>query len=184
MEKTRVHKSEYFYGNKISDYGIKSGYLDYGTLAKSFDAVLVNDITKLFYNTIGGEYVELELINGYIDNSEEIEELKEQLEEIEDKKIELMYIDSESKEYKKLQAAADEITDKIDTLEYQQDEPPEIYQYFIISANGAEILSEYTNDPIYYIDTLDMYIWGVTHFGTMWSGVLTDVKLELNEETE
>ena len=44
-----VHKSPYFYGNKISDYGLKNGYVDYATLSKAFDAVLVNDITKLFF---------------------------------------------------------------------------------------------------------------------------------------
>lgn len=42
-------KCKYFFGNKISDYGLKNGYVDYGTLAKAFDAVLNNDIVK---NTI------------------------------------------------------------------------------------------------------------------------------------
>lgn len=131
--KTIKHYSKYFYGNKISDHGLKHGYVDYSTLAKAFDGVLVNDITKLFYNTIGGEYVEPALYNGS-DYDEEND----------------CYYD--------------------------------IYQYYIISRNGAEILSDYTDEIVYYIDTLDMYIWGVTHFGTMWSGVLTDIKLELEED--
>ena len=39
-----THTSKYFYGNKISDYGLEHGYVDYRTLAKCFDAVLNNDI--------------------------------------------------------------------------------------------------------------------------------------------
>ena len=37
-------KSKYFYGNKVSDYGLENGYVDYETLAKSFQCVLNNDI--------------------------------------------------------------------------------------------------------------------------------------------
>lgn len=37
---------EYFYGNRISDYGLQNGYVDYGTLAKAFAAVLNNDIKE------------------------------------------------------------------------------------------------------------------------------------------
>lgn len=126
-----TYKSKYFYGNKISEYGIERGYLDYRTLSKAFSAVLVNDITKLFYSDINGEYNEPEQVNGIIDNS---------------------------------------------------DEQPEIFQYYIISDNGADILQEFTNDPVYYLPVLDCYVWGVTHWGTSWDYVLTDVKLKLEEE--
>ena len=132
--KRRTHKSEYFYGNKISAYGLQRGYLDYGTLAKAFDAVLVNDIAKLFGVTINGEYNEPWQVSGFIGNTDEI------------------------------------------------DETQEIYQYYIISDNGAAILADYTNDPIYYIPVLDCHVWGVTHFGTSWDYVLTDVKLDFREE--
>ena len=70
---------EYFYGNKISDYGIKNGYVDYGTLAKAFDAVLNNDILNKTFD-IG--YWEQE--SGFFDNSDEIEELEEKIEELGD----------------------------------------------------------------------------------------------------
>ena len=53
----------------------------------------------------------------------------------------------------------------------------DIYQYFIISAHGAEILEKYTNEIVYYCSELDMYVWGITHFGTSWDYVLTDIKL-------
>lgn len=169
--KRTTHKSEYFYGNKISEYGLQNGYLDYATLAKAFDAVRVNDITKLFYADINGEYCEPEQINGYIDNSEEIEELNDRISELMDEN------EDESKT-----AEIEELQEQINELEREQYDQPEIYQYYIISANGADILQEYTNDPVYYIDTLDIYVWGVTHWGTSWDYVLTDVKLDWMRE--
>ena len=48
--------------------------------------------------------------------------------------------------------------------------------------NGADIINEYTDDPLYYNEELDMYLWGITHFGTAWSYVLTDVKLNCGED--
>lgn len=166
-----THKSEYFYGHRISQYGLEHGYVDYATLAKAFDAVLVNDVTKLFYSTLNGEYIEPEQVNGYIDNSEEIEELQERISEL----MEENEDESKTEEIEELQ-------DRINELEEEQDRQPEIYQYYIVSASGAEILQEYTNDPLYYIDALDMYIWGVTHWGTSWDYVLTDVKLDWMED--
>lgn len=126
-------KSTYFCGNKISEYGIQNKRLDYHTLSKAFDAVLVNDITKLFYGTINGEYNEVEQVHGYLDNDE-------------------------------------------------GEEQQEIYQYYIISDNGADIIKRFTNDPLFYLPVLDCYVWGVTHFGTSWSYVLTDCELILEED--
>lgn len=53
----------------------------------------------------------------------------------------------------------------------------EVYQYYIISEYGARLLREYTDELVYYNSTLDMYLWGITHFGTSWDYVLTDIKL-------
>lgn len=61
--------------------------------------------------------------------------------------------------------------------DYQEDEYVEVYQYYIISEYGYEFLSRYTDELVYYNSTLDVYLWGVTHFGTSWDYVLTDVKL-------
>lgn len=176
--KRTTHRSRYFYGNEISDYGIKNGYLDYRTLTKAFDAVLVNDITKLFYSSVNGEYNEVEQVNGYIDNSEEIDAKREQIETLEetrdnsDDPEQIAYIDGQ----------IDIINEQIDELERKQDEQREIFQYYIISDSGAEILQNYTDDPVYYLPVLDCYVWGVTHFGTSWDYVLTDCKLELETE--
>jgi hypothetical protein len=176
--KRTTHKSKYFCGNKISDYGIECGYLDYSTLAKSFDAVLVNDITKLFYSTINGEHNEPEQENGYIDNSDEINALLDQNETL----INTRDNSDDDAQIEYINEQIEIIIEKIEELEREQDEQPEIYQYYIVSDSGAEIIKQYTNDPLYYLPVLDCYVWGVTHWGTSWDYVLTDCKLELEED--
>lgn len=123
---------KYFFGNEISAEGVKHNRVDYRALANSFDAVLCNDVTKLFYSIVNDEYNEPELYNG--------------CECYKDEDGNENYFD--------------------------------IYQYYIISAHGADILQTYTNEIVWYIESLDMYVWAVTHFGTPWSGVLTDIKID------
>lgn len=53
----------------------------------------------------------------------------------------------------------------------------EVYQYYIVSDHGARFLEERTDELVYYNEDLDMYVWGITHFGTSWDYVLTDIKL-------
>lgn len=177
--KRMTHRSQYFCGNKISEYGLNNGYLDYRTLSKAFDAVLVNDITKLFYSTINGEYIEPEQVNGYIDNSEEIEECQNALEELETEIEET----TDENRARIIQNNILLYKNRIDELEWDQHESenPEIYQYYIVSDYGAQLIQDYTNDPLYYLPVLDCYIWGITHYGTAWDYVLTDCKLELDE---
>jgi hypothetical protein len=55
----------------------------------------------------------------------------------------------------------------------------DVYQCYIISAAGASILADYTNEIVWYNDELDLYVWGVTHFGTAWDYVLTDIEIDL-----
>jgi DNA repair exonuclease SbcCD ATPase subunit len=181
---------KYFYGNEISEYGMQHNRVDYATLAKAFDAVLCNSITDLFYSTINGEYVEPEQVNGFIDNSEEIEELEEQIEELEEQIEELeeqlnkmdSLFDPDEEQYNKIQKQIDDLQEQIDDLEREQDEQPEIFQYFIISDSGYNTLKYHTNEIVYYIPVLDIYVWGVTHCGTSWNYVLTDIKIEEDSE--
>ncbi len=154
-----VH-GKYFYGNEISEYGQKYGYVDYHTLAKAFDAVLNNDIIKRTWDVVG--YWEQE--SGFVDHTEEIEELQEKIEEL--------MLDNENDEHAD---EIEELQDRIDELEEEQDQMDEIYQYYIVSDNGAEILKE-INEIVFYNEELDMYVWGVTHWGTSWDYVLTDIK--------
>lgn len=110
------------YGQKVSDYGLEHGYLDYATLSKIVgDAVLNNSIMQY----VGFE--NWELTNGY---------------------------------------------------EEDEDEYYEIYQYYIITDSGASFLERYTDEIVYYHEELDMYVWGITHWGTSWDYVLTDIKLK------
>lgn len=53
----------------------------------------------------------------------------------------------------------------------------EVYQYYIISDSGANFLERYTDEIVYYNEELDMYLWGITHFGTSWDYVLTDIRV-------
>lgn len=122
-------KSKYFFGNEISKYGIENGYVDYRTLAKSFDCILNNDIMSVLENK--GFY--FEEVNG-------------------------------------------------NSYDEENDSYTDIYQYYIITENGYRILSEYTNEIVYYNDELDLYIWCITHYGTSWDYVLTDIKIDLENE--
>ena len=167
MRKNNKLAGTYFCGNKVSDYAIEQGYLDYATFVKAFDAVLNNDIIAKTQE-IG--YWEEE--NGMIDNSEEIENLENKLDN------ELSSLDDdEEEEIRNINSEIKEIQKRIEELEEEQDYQQEIYQYYIVSDKGAEIIQAYTNDPLFYNEELDMYVWGVTHWGTSWSYVLTDVKL-------
>lgn len=166
-----------FCGNEASDYAKEQGYLDYATFAKAFDAVLNNSIME---NTCDVGFWEQE--NGIIDNSEEVEALKEEITDIENR---LKFLtDEEIEEAQMLQEEIDSIQEQIEELEEEQERlyNQEIFQYYIVSDQGAEMIKQYTDDPLFYNETLDMYVWGITHFGTSWGYVLTDVKLNCKEE--
>jgi hypothetical protein len=129
LEVLKMENKKYFYGQEISEYGVQHNRVDYRALRCTFDAVLCNDIAKLFYSTVNGEYSEPEIYNG-------------------------SDYDSEGDQY------------------------AEIFQYFVINSYGAEILERYTDEIVYYLPALDMYVRGVTHYGTAWDYVLTDIKIE------
>ena len=129
---TTIKFTDYFYGEEITEQEKGAGYVSYATLYKGIGGgVMCNDITKLFYADINGEYNEPELYNG-TDYNEETGE----------------YID--------------------------------IYQYYIIDGNAAEILKRHTDETVYYIPLLDVYVWGICHYGTAWVAVSTDI--EINKE--
>ena len=166
-----------FCGNEASDYAKEQGYLDYATFAKAFDAVLNNSIME---NTCEIGFWEQE--NGIIDNSEEVDALKEEITDIENR-LEFL-TDEEIEEAQKLQEEINSIQEQIEKLEEEQERSynQEIFQYYIVSDQGAEMIKQYTEDPLFYNETLDMYVWGITHYGTAWGYILTDVKLNCKEE--
>lgn len=65
----------------------------------------------------------------------------------------------------------------------ESDTYAEIYQYYIVDEQGAEILQE-VGEIVYYNEALDLYIWGVTHYGTAWDYVLTNIPLNCGYDCE
>ena len=182
----------YFCGNEASDYAKEKGYLDYATLAKAFDAVLNNGIIQAtsdigYWDIENGSEEYYEDNNGniytYDEKEEKVEELETKIREYEDTINEVMERDEDYEEnhvYIAMNENISRIKEDIEALEDAHYE--EIFQYFIISDNGAEILKDYTNEIVFYNEALDMYVWGVTHWGTSWDYVLTDIKLNCGEE--
>lgn len=56
----------------------------------------------------------------------------------------------------------------------------DVFQWYIVSDNAKYLLEE-ANELVFYSEKLDCYIWGVTHYGTSWNYVFTDIKID-NEE--
>ena len=177
--------NSYFYGNKISEYGLENGRVDYATFAKAFDAVMNNDIMNKTYD-IG--YWEQE--SGFVDYSEEIEEMQERIEELDDiiTDIEDRIEDTTDagilaelqRDLEGTEKERDGLQTELEELEEMQEYDPEVYQWFIIDDNGARICEEF-NEIVFYNEELDMYLWGVTHWGTSWDYVLTDIPCNKEE---
>ena len=192
MRRNNKLSGTYFCGNEASDYAKENGFLDYATLAKAFDAVLNNGIIQAtsdigYWDIENGSEEYYEDSNGnrytYDKKEEKVRELEEKIEEYENTINEVMERDEDYEEnhvYIAMNENISRIEEEIETLEDAHYE--EIFQYFIISDNGAEILKDYTNEIVFYNEELDMYVWGVTHYGTSWSYVLTDIKLNCGEE--
>ena len=146
-----LHRSMWFYGNKISEYGLQNGYIDYRTLSRAFDAVLSNGIIEKtvdigYWNCENGSQYYYEDDNGNIIGESDYYELP---------------------------------LEKQDLYSEHWDE---VFQYYIIDDNGARILTELTDELVWYNEELDLHVWGVTHFGTSWDYVLTNIKIELDED--
>ena len=123
MERNYI-KGTKFYGNEVSEYGLKNKRVDYKTLRSAFNAVLCNSIADL----MGTGNMYWEIVNG-------------------------SDYDEENGWYE------------------------DVFQYFIIDSAGYGILSYYTDELVYYCDELDMYVWGVTHYGTAGDYVLTSIEI-------
>lgn len=157
-------ETKYYYGNAVSDYGIQNGYVDYATLAKCFDAVLNNNIMSLTYD-IGS----WDQISGQVDNSEEIAEWEEKKDELEE--------ENENSPSQIIENEINGINEKIEELENEQDDDPEVFQWFIVDDWGARLLQS-INEIVYFNEELDMYLWGVTNYGTRWEYVLTSIAID------
>lgn len=59
----------------------------------------------------------------------------------------------------------------------------EIYQTYIITERGAEYLFNHTSELISYSEKLGLWFWHVSHWGTAWSGVHTEVVDDIDYNT-
>lgn len=178
--------SKYFFGNEISSYGLENKRVDYATLAKAFDAVLCNNIPQadpsIFENIVSGSFERYEDTNGniydYTEAQDKIEELQAVVDDIADcitndtDPSEYLYKD----DYEYSHETIEELEQDIDALECPNKQ--DIYQFYLVSDNAKDPL-EMANEIIFYSELLDCYVWGVTHFGTSWSYVLTDIEIDL-----
>ena len=144
------------------------------------DKHALNDIEKLFFANINREFNEPEQVNGFIDNSERLEEIEEELETLHNETV-IENNETDTSEYEFYMNRIEELEEEKEELEREQNNNPEIFQYFIISDNGAEILQELTDEIVYYLPVIDCYVWGVTHWGTSWDYVLTDIPIEIEQ---
>ena len=166
-----------FWGVELNEEEIKYHRLSYYTVSKQFDAVLCNNITEvdpsIWDNFINGE------LTTYYKNGEEItrEQYEEETEEIQNAIDDLTFEEWQTEEQEtKAQKRIEELEKRLKDYETCEEE---IYQYYIVSDNALWYL-ERMNQIVFYSEKLDCYIWGVTHWGTSWDYVLTN--LTLNED--
>ena len=126
MEKNKVELyGKTVFGVRVSDYGLKHGYLDYWALARIVGPHVLNN--SIFTATPYSEWTQL--------NGDE---------------------------------------------DYE-----EIYQYYVITEAGYEFLERFTDEIVFYNAKLDIRLWAITHYGTAWDYVLTDVELSrMDGETD
>lgn len=186
MSKNKSVYGEYFFGHKISDYGLEHNRVDYGTLAKAFDAVLNNEIygkvlehNGYWEDYCGSEYYYEDNEGNWYEPSERDERVEELEQEREDLTDEMENLDVYSERYTEIEERIRDIDSDIEALD--EEHYHDIYQYYIISDGGAEILSEYTDEIVLYNEEFDINLWCVTHYGTAWDYVLTDIKCNTGE---
>jgi len=83
--------------------------------------------------------------------------------------------------YRSIEPDDDEDDDEEDLYLYESD--PEVFQYYIIKERDLFIAS-LLNEPVFYNSEIDLYLIGITHWGTSWDYVLTDIDLIYDENQE
>lgn len=68
----------------------------------------------------------------------------------------------------------DENGDECDEENAVEQYENDIFQWYIIDDSTAERLKRSTNELIFYSEKLDVYVLGVTHYGTAWEYVGTE----------
>ena len=53
---------------------------------------------------------------------------------------------------------------------------PEIYSWFLVDDDSAELLKN-AGEYVFYNESLDLYAWGLDHFGTPYNGCPTNIRI-------
>ena len=170
-------KNRFYYGVEVSRYGVENNGVDMETLSQIVGGVLNNEIIKktaasglgtwqivngslyTFFDTDGNEYTD--------------EQARERIQELED-----MIDEADEDQKTKIE------TWKADIESLDRPEENTIYQYYIVSRRGAELLMEETDEIVFYNPELDMFVWGITTYGTAWNCLLTEIPLERPGQAE
>lgn len=170
-------KNRFYYGVEVSRYGVENKRVDMETLSQVVGGVLNNEIIKktaasglgtwqivngslyTFFDTDGNEYTD--------------EQARERIQELED-----MIDEADEDQKTKIE------TWKADIESLDRPEENTIYQYYIVSRRGAELLMEETDEIVFYNPELDMFVWGITTYGTAWNCLLTEIPLERPGQAE
>ena len=67
--------------------------------------------------------------------------------------------------------------DDYDSYEYFYDTLESVFQWYMVSDRDAGFLLD-AGEIVIYSEDLNINLWCITHFGTMWSGVCTNAKIE------
>lgn len=149
-----------FCGKQISEYGLQHGFVDYATLSQAVGAMILNN------DIINFDFDNWETTNGSLYETETIYYDED-------------YNEIDEDEAEELRKQGREVIEEENDGDYR-----EFYQYYIITANGADFLERFTNETILYNEKLDVYLWAIDHFGTGWSCVLTEIEIKEVEENE
>ena len=67
--------------------------------------------------------------------------------------------------------------DDYDSYEYFYDTLESVFQWYMVSDRDAQFLLD-AGELVIYSDELDINLWCITHFGTAWSYVYSNAKIE------
>ena len=65
--------------------------------------------------------------------------------------------------------------------DFDYEDDVEIYQYYLFNCSDYDLerIKEDTDLLVFYSEKLDLYVLGVTHFGTSWDYVFCDCKYKI-----
>ena len=74
------------------------------------------------------------------------------------------YTEEEFNKDEELKNEFNDYEEYLDSCDYY-----DIFQWYIIDESSAHVLIDLTDEIIFYDDELEIYVWGITHYGSSWS---------------